>query len=395
MRIIFILDNLYPYGKASSARVRSYGKGFVQNGVKVEVLLPVPRQRHSAECLNPRSEGYDENGVHYKYIAGDSMRSRNLIVRKIIDLYGYVRTLGHILKNCKKGDSVIIYEGTPLWHILCTSVAHYAGAKVGIELNELPYGTGRETQATKKDRMRILSKVFPKLDFIIAISESLKQLGEKWAPRAKIIKVPIITEGELQGESMKEPHVPFLFHSGTLYEQKDGICGMLEAFGIACKIIKQPLEYVLTGKMEDSPHVEELKSIISKYDIEDRVKFVGYLDLPALRKYQKNCFLTIINKYDNQQNRYCFSTKLGEYLYFSRPVITTTVGEANSYLKDGVNAFVVEPHRPELIAQKIIYAFEHPEITKKIGEEAHKLVIKEFDCKYQTGRIIKALKEIS
>ena len=148
----------------------------------------------------------------------------------------------------------------------------------------------------------------------------------------------------------------------------------------------------MTRTLEQSPHAQDLKNIIDKYHIQDKVKFLGYVDVPTLRKYQKKCFLTIINKYDTQQNKYCFSTKLAEYLSFSRPVITTTVGEANVYLKNGINAFIVPPHHPEMIAEKIVYAIGHPEEAEKIGKEGHKLIEKEFNSLYQTRRIISFFK---
>lgn len=389
MRIIFILDNLYPNGRASSARVREYGKGFVANGAETLVWMPAPRQPYTESgVLNPHQRGVDENGVKYEYISGSSKRNKNIFVRQMQDFYGYTFTLFRILTKCHKGDYIVIYEGSTLWHKLCVKVSHLIGAKCGLELNELPYGVSLETEKTKKDRKVMLEKIFPKLDFILAISDSLFQMAEEYAPQAKIIKVPIMVEGQLEGANFPEQTIPYIFHSGSLFEQKDGICGMLEAFGIACNKLDTPIEYILTGKLEDSPHAGELKKIIDKYGIVDRVKFIGYLDLPTLRKYQKNCFLTIINKYDTQQNRYCFSTKLSEYLSFSRPVITTTVGEANNYLKDGVNAFIVEPHKPELIAEKIVYAIMHPKETETIGVEGHKLTMREFSCDYQTKRIL-------
>lgn len=392
MRIIFILDNLYPNGRASSARVREYGKGFVVNGIDTLVWMPAPRQPFTDNgVLNPILKGTDDNGVKYEYVSGASKRHKNIFIRQLQDLYGYTSTLFKILTKCKKDDCVVIYEGGPMWHKMCLKVAHWAGARCGIELNELPYGTSEETEKTKRDRKFMLEKIFPKLDFIWAISDSLYQLARQYAPQAKIIKVPILVEGQLEGSDFSEQKVPYIFHSGTLYEQKDGICGMLEAFGMACQKLDTPIMYILTGTLEQSPHAKELKQIITKYNIADKVKFVGYLDLQTLRKYQKNCFLTIINKYDTQQNRYCFSTKLSEYLSFSRPVITTTVGEANNYLKDNVNAFVVEPHKPELIAEKIVYAVERPKETAAIGREGHKLTEIEFDCKYQTRRILNKL----
>lgn len=51
---------------------------------------------------------------------------------------------------------------------------------------------------------------------------------------------------------------------------------MLEAFGIACQQIKRPIEYILTGNIDDSPHAKELKHIIEKYNLKDKVKFVGF-----------------------------------------------------------------------------------------------------------------------
>lgn len=389
MRIIFILDNLYPNGKASTARVREYGRGFVENGVETLVWMPVPRQPYADKIvLNPQLKGVDKNGVRYEYISGSSKRNKNILVRQLQDFYGYTSTLFRILTKCRKGDFIVIYEGGTLWHKLCVKASHLVGAKCGLELNELPYGTGKETEKTKKDRKVMLEQIFPKVDFIWAISDSLYQLAKQYTPQADILKVPIMVEGQLVGDDFPEQETPYIFHSGTLYEQKDGICGMLEAFGLACNKLKTHIEYILTGKLEESPHAKELKKIIEKYNIADKVKFVGYLDLPTLRKYQKNCFLTIINKYDTQQNRYCFSTKLSEYLSFSRPVITTTVGEANNYLKDGLNAFIVEPHKPELIAEKIVYAFMHPKETEAIGIEGHRLTMKEFNCEYQTKRIL-------
>lgn len=394
MRIIFILDNLYPNGRASAARVREYGNGFVANGVETLVLLPIPRQRYQDETvLNPIIKGIDDNGVKYEYVAGASKRNKNVLIRKLQDIYGYLATLLRILTKCHKDDYIVLYEGTPTWFNRCLKAVHFVGAKCGVELNELPYGTGKETDETKAKRKVMLENIFPKLDFVLAISDSLFQMARKYAPQAKIIKVPIMVEGQLEGAAFPEQKIPYIFHSGSLFEQKDGICGMLEAFGIACQKLTTPIDYILTGDLEKSPHAKELKRIIKQYGIEDNVRFVGYLDLPTLRKYQKNCFLTIINKYDTQQNRYCFSTKLSEYLSFSRPVITTTVGEANNYLKDGVNAFIVEPHKPELIAEKIVFAATHPRETEAIGREGHKLTEKEFDCKYRTKRILQFINE--
>lgn len=392
MRIIFILNSLYPNGKASSARVREYGKGFVHNGVETLVLMPQPRIPYNDKKINPNS-GVDGNGVKFRCMAGNSRRNRFLPIRIILDFWGKLFTLFWLLFNINKEDRVILYEGNSYWFKMVIAICKMRHVCVGMELNELPFGTKTETKETIKNREYMLKNIFHKFDFFLCISQSLYDLAKKHSPKAITIKVPIMSEGDLEGDEFIEKMPPYIFHSGSLYEQKDGICDMLRAFGISshnssCK----ELQYYLTGNLDDSPHRNELKQIIKDYEIEDKVHFLGYLDLPILRKFQKNALMTIINKYDTQQNQYCFSTKLSEYLSFSIPVITTNVGEANYYLQDGVNAYITEPHNPELIAERIIHIMRNPQEAIEIGKEGYKLTQKEFNCIYQTKNIIEQLR---
>ena len=380
------MDNMYPNGKASSARVREYGKGFVKNGIETLAIMPQPRIPYNSEKINP-NKGIDANGVKYRCMAGNSKRNKLLPIRIVLDIWGKMYTLLWLLFHLKSNDKVILYEGKNLWFRMVIGLCKLRKVKVGMELNELPFGTTVETEQTIKKRKYILNRIFHRFDFFLCISQALCDLAKEYAPNATIIKVPIISEGDLKGDDFSEEMPPYIFHSGTLYEQKDGICGMLRAFGIACKNNECKLHYYLTGELKDSPHSKELERIISEYDIKDRVHFLGYIDLVTLRRYQKNATMAIINKYDTQQNRFCFSTKLSEYLSFSIPIITTTVGEANNYLKDGVNAYVVEPHTPELIAEKITYIINNPNKAHRIGKEGYKLTQKEFNCEYQAKRI--------
>lgn len=396
MKCFFILKNGYPNGQASVARVKSYAKGFKNENIGIEILLPVSSEKYGRKPKNTSSSGYDKNGIFYKYMSGAALRKRNIFLRKINDIYGYINTLFFIYTHAqpKNKDFIIVYEGGIIWHYLCAFIAHCKKINAIMELNELPYGTSIETKSTIRHRTIMLKNVFHHYDYFLAISEPLASLAHKYAPQAQIIKVPIIVEQNLQGEDW--PNKPlYIFHSGTLLEQKDGILGMLEAFGIASKKISIPIYYYLTGNIEDSPHSKQIKQIISKYSIEENVKFTGFLSETELRRYQKNCFLTIINKYETQQNIYCFSTKMGEYFSFSKPVIITSVGEATNYLKDGFNAYIVHPNKPNEIADKIIEAVNNPTKNTEIGKNAHKLVEKEFNCNYQAKRIINLIKQES
>jgi hypothetical protein len=65
------MNNMYPNGKASSARVREYGKGFIKNGVETIVLMPQPRIPYNQKKINP-DNGIDGTGVKFQNMSGNS-----------------------------------------------------------------------------------------------------------------------------------------------------------------------------------------------------------------------------------------------------------------------------------------------------------------------------------
>lgn len=380
---------------ASTARVHAYGTGLKNQGQEVHVLLPISLEPHGSKQKNIHHEGFDENGVHYKYMSGSSLRGNNIIKRQINDQYGYCHTLLYLLKHLRKDDQVIIYEGGWFWQLMCIIAIHLKGAKVAMELNELPYVFGQQTKKTIAKRQRMLKHVFPRYDQFIVISDTLQQLAHQYAPKSKVIKVPIIVE-DLVGTVAKDKSPfdkPYILHTGTLNQSKDGILGLIEAFGKVCQQTDIPLHYLFTGYLEKSPQRDYIKNLLVKYHIEDRVKFLGYLEESELRQYQHHCSLCIINKYKTLQNKYCFSTKLGEYLAFARPVIMTSVGEAMNYLKDGENAYLVEPNDTDSMANKILHILNHPDEAARIGYAGRELAMNVFNCDVQAKRLVSFFSE--
>ena len=390
MKIHFIVNTAFPYGAATTTRTLSYAKGFVDNGIECEVIIPIPTCL-SNDTLNVESKGI-YNGISFHYSCPSSRRSTSFIKRRYYDFIGQIKTLLYILR-IPKGDIALFYNGGDLWNRISPFFCKLSGVKSVLEMNELPHIAGEQTEEKEKRRKKVLEKVLPKYDGIIVISEELKKVAEKFS-KAKIIKVPVITPPYLGTESGNNCHGRYIFHSGSLTEVKDGVCGMLEAFGMALPRIGMDVKFILTGNIEKSPDKVRLKAIIAKYALENNVLFTGYLKDEELRKYQSNCTMVIINKYDSLQNKYCFATKLSEYLAMKKPIVTTKIGEAMNYLQDNINAYIVEPGNPELIADKIVYIFNNPEEALKIGQNGFNLTQKDFNYKYQGKRMIEFFKTL-
>lgn len=376
MKVYIVTREPFPNGMAGTNRIKCYAKAIQEQGIPCEVIIFVRSEVYGKSPKNTMREGIIE-GISYKYIGAVPLRHKNIFVRKINDVLDKIKTMSYLSKHLQKDDIVFSYCGVYVRYInMIINLTHKRKAIFVRDLCELPYGTSKETKKKIKLRKYTLEKQFPKCDGFVAISETLAEIAVQYKnPCAQVLKVPILVDFEKYSmpDRSKEAEIPYIFHSGTLLEQKDGILGMIEAFGKALHKLPFPIRFVSTGKKEKSPHYKAIDSIIEKYHLEDSVIFTGYLSEDDLRKYLSEASLVIINKYNTQQNKYCFSTKLGEYLAASKPVIITNVGEAMHWLTDNIDSYVVDAENVDALSDRIVDAFADEEKRYYIAHNGNEL----------------------
>ena len=127
--------------------------------------------------------------------------------------------------------------------------------------------------------------------------------------------------------------------------------------------------------------------IIEENEIEGFVHFLGYISNDELASYQKASSCFIINKNDTFQNKYCFPTKLGEYLLTGNVVITTDVGESNNFLVNNHNSLIVPNGDVQAMANAIVYVVDHPDESKQIGLNGKTMALTSFSPDQQGKRM--------
>lgn len=393
MKILAIYNGGYPYGYAMSKRLHLYCKGLVEHAHEVKVVLPLKTET-SKKCLNTQTKGQFES-VYFEHLSKSTMRSTNFLTRKLDDLTSYFKLLNYLIKN--KADVFVVVDIRNNFRFLILLIAYLKKVKVVYEINEHPQLLISCALGVKIGFWIETTLLYPLFDGFIVISEALNELVDKYkGKKAKIIKIPILID--LQKSISTKPfntNNPFIFHSGSLSEPKDGIIGMLEGYALAVKKLNKTIDFLFTGSLDSNPNKEKINSIIKENGIKDHVKFLGYISEEELNTYLSNCALLIINKHSNLQNTFCFPTKLGEYLSFSKPIIMTSVGELSYYFKDGENAYVVSPGDPTLIANKIIDIFNNPEKSNEIGNKGRKTAEAEFNYKIHIKRLSKFFENLS
>ncbi|MBR5661796.1 MAG: glycosyltransferase family 4 protein [Bacteroidales bacterium] len=381
MRLIIVASEPYPNGMAGTRRITCYARAMRSVGIDCEVVL-YRRTEKRGMARNTAPKG-SYQGVPFRYIGGSPYKGNHFVTRKFYNWLDAKLTERYLRKNLHKGDVLFLYMGNQLDLMLrFMNAAKSVGAFCVRDLCEIPYGTSTETEETAHMRERVLSEQFPLLDGVVSISDALLEIAkERTRPDCKHIKVPILVDYEefdLPDKSM-DHEIPYIFHSGTLFEQKDGILGMIEAFGKAVRDIPFPVRFIMSGLIGDSPHKDDIIRLIDQYGLDGKIIFTGYLQGSRLRDYLAGASLTIINKYPTLQNRYGFSTKLGEYLAAGKPVIITRFGEAVNWLEDGRSAYIVDVGDKDALARAIVRVFMNPDERKRISDEARALCRRSFD----------------
>ena len=384
MKVIILTGEPIPNGMAATNRIKCYARAVKNGGLDCQVLVCRRTEVFGKPPRNLEGDGCF-NGIPFHYIGGTPLRAGNVFSRQLNDRLDRWSTESYLRKNLGKGDVVLFYNAGDIKSTLrYVKAAHRNGAFCIRDLCELPYGTGEETRQALRLRNLVLQQQFPRFDGIISISDALQNLAKQYSlPSCKHIKVPILVDFDFfrVDDKPETPAFPFIFHAGTLYEQKDGILGMVEAFGKAKQHLPFPIKYILTGSIESSSCPDELRGIIQKYNLENCVEFVGYLSGSQIKDYLGRASLLISNRPKSTQDYYGFSTKLGEYLASGTPLIITKWGEAVNWLKDQENAFIVEPGDVNKMSAAIVQVFTHPAESREVGRAGQELCRQSFDYK--------------
>ncbi|MHA1338902.1 MAG: glycosyltransferase family 4 protein [Promethearchaeota archaeon] len=146
------------------------------------------------------------------------------------------------------------------------------------------------------------------------------------------------------------------------------------------------LKIILVG---DGEMKRTIENQIKNKNLEDYFILTGRVDFSETPLYI-NC------------GDFCFNTntadaiglKTFEYLACGKPVLSFNIEQIPIFFKDNENMIFVNEKDPIDLANKIKFIAENPELMKKIGESARKLVEERYTWKIHGNNIIKSIKKI-
>ena len=98
--------------------------------------------------------------------------------------------------------------------------------------------------------------------------------------------------------------------------------------------------------------------------------------------------MLVLARPDNDQAKYGFPTKLGEYLLSGRPVVLTNVGNISDFLLDGQSAYIAQPGNIISISDKMIEVSSNKDLAEQIAKKGKEVALKKFNSSIETAKLL-------
>ena len=364
MRCFLFSDFEVAKPMASGKRTIYLAKGLKSANPDIEVEIDIVNDYNTT--LDNRNKIGIIDGIRYRYVNRSGIPYKN-IVRKIYSrLKSGFEVFTFINNNIKQDDIVYCYLHDFIVLIAVIFASKKARAKLVREVVEIPYYyEGSIPQVKRIFDRNIILRLF---DGVTCISLELMDYINKYkSKKTKIIKIPVIVNNDDFVKSVSSPFsFPYIIHTGTMLEHKDGISYIIRAFAKFKEYDDSGCKLVFAGphSVDNCSYIPLMKEL----KIYDDILLLGMIhNKEELCNLQSHAAMSIVYRFENLQTRYGFSTKMGEILSLETPLVTTPIGGHVEYLKDRFNVFYVNPGDIDQLAIVIDYIITHSSESKQIG----------------------------
>lgn len=390
MRILNVLDISIPLTIGYTTRAR-----YLVNSLKKLAFDPVVitslRQPDDPNCKTKRfdlPEGLYEDISYYRSI---DFTTKNRRKKKIMPFLSELLEIKMFAKNIeiliKKIKPQLLHAHSP---ILVGYAAYYAAKKQNLPVvyevrafwEDAAVDQGKMKQNSFKYHViRYLeTRLLKKVDAVTVICEGLKNdiiergiLGEKifvvengvdtkrFVPLKK--DENLLTKYSLKGKTV----IGFI---GTLFNF-EGITLLVEAM----KLLKnnQDILCLIIGYGQSE---EAINALIQKYNLEDKVKFLGEIPNNVIESYYSVIDLFVYPRLSFRITELVTPLKPLEAMAMGKTVIGSDVGGLKELINDGKDGLLFKSGDPHDLVEKILYVLNKKEVAENLGKTARENMVK-------------------
>lgn len=213
-----------------------------------------------------------------------------------------------------------------------------------------------------------VNRVLNKCDRVVVLSNGWEQWFRNEVKCEKVRVVPNVIPVPQPIESKRNDSTFHVLFLGLINEEK-GIFDLVRAVAENRKRLLNRFQLHIAG----NGMVERLEAEIQERDLQELIKYEGWVDSIAKHKLLSTCNALVLPSYTEG-----LPLSILEAMSYRMPIITTPVGGIPSVIEDGTNGFLIEPGNGEGFIEKIIQLIENRSIAKVMGEESYKRIDNHF-----------------
>lgn len=382
-RVIICADVRFPKEDPGANRIEFVAKALQMVGFEVCILS------HGRIDYETRDQdGYAEfNGIKY----WNMQTSKNAIKKNIeIKIGGSRKILAKLYEmDVQKNDIIYVYGNNAFFVRPLLSYCRKNRVKSCIDVVEWhqPYQYKGGVFSPRYQSLNYTFKrLAPKFDYIIAISNCIKEYYEK--KHEQILILPPMTEVQdvIWKEKQGKKAVTQLIYPGNPIT-KDDINVMLEALASLTPEQRKHFVFNITGISE-----EKLRMFLGKEqrvldEIGESVIFHGFMEYSSLIELYENMDYLYFSRYDNLVTRANFPSKVPELMAKGIVPIGNKVGDYYLYLEDGVNSILFDKNDALDCASALERVIKNNSEISSMKGACVACAKKNFDYKNWTGKM--------
>ncbi|MSU54445.1 MAG: glycosyltransferase family 1 protein [Candidatus Staskawiczbacteria bacterium] len=227
------------------------------------------------------------------------------------------------------------------------------------------WGQGSDIYLPWKFKKIISAMIFSRASAIVALTLHMKNsIPKKYQHNVVIIPFGIdhqafkgLSQEFARQQLAIAPAEKIILFVGDLKTVK-GVEYLIQAL----PIIKNTIPGVRLMLAGDGPERQALESLAKNNNVEKQAHFMGSTSHDKVIEYMAAADMLALSSLSEG-----LPNVLLEAMACGTPIVTTNVRGIPEIIQDGINGFLVEPKRPEQIAQQVIRLFSDNDLQKRIS----------------------------
>ena len=150
------------------------------------------------------------------------------------------------------------------------------------------------------------------------------------------------------------------------------------------------LRFIIIGKSTpDASYGEHIKKLVAERGLERHFLFTGFVSYTEMMRMLKYSDIGLILFQPTPNNRGGLPNKLFENLAASIPTIASNFPEMARIIREENCGLLVDPTKPEEIADAIEYLYRHEDIKLEMGRNARRAAQEKYNFASQAEKLLK------